>query len=525
MEIQFASFGNPRRKKKLKKAKRSVAKRRKAFKLKTRKKKLKKVKRSAVVAKKRRKKSRRKMHAKKRVKKVHAAKKRRHRRKRKNPESAYGRHPGVAFDPTGLSGAQRKAYGRPVSGKWPTDKEIKALQAKIDKLKKSPTPIGKMGFVRLKGLQTKLVKALASRNKGLTKVAALKAKGFDVSIKESAAKRKKKKSKKGRKSMAKKRKKKKKLKSKARRRRKSRKSRKSRRRVKMVKHAHKKGRKNYKRKTKVSGMLKGGRKGKRVKVKVSALLNPRRKKRKSRRKARMVRHAASDRHYRKGQRAHLSRIKAKFNPLGGPMDGQIRSLTGMGTEEIASLALGGALYSTVNQMVNKYLPASISHMLSSLPVIGPVIVPIAAGMACKFLSEKVPQRQAAKALDMIGEGLVGAAVVGAGVSLGQSVLPMIPGFAPASPALSGINYTPNMNGVFYTPGLSGINYTPNMNGPQMGIMPRLNGMGASADFGAADYGGGAGYTEEHKFSRADFGKDADYGDEDPLDEDNMAGMG
>ncbi len=205
------------------------------------------------------------------------------------------------------------------------------------------------------------------------------------------------------------------------------------------------------------------------------------------------------------------------------MDGQIRSLTGMGTEEIASLALGGALYSTVNQMVNKYLPASISGMVNSIPVLGPVLVPIAAGMACKFLSEKVPQAQVAKALDMIGEGLVGAAVVGAGVSLGQSVLPMIPGFSsPASVPLAGINYTPNMNGVFYTPGLSGINYTPNMGSHQMGIMPRLNGMGASADFGSADYGGGAGYTEDHKFSRADFGKDADYGDEE-IEDDNMCG--
>jgi len=208
------------------------------------------------------------------------------------------------------------------------------------------------------------------------------------------------------------------------------------------------------------------------------------------------------------------------------MDGQIRSLTGLDTEEIASLALGGALYSTVNSMVNKYLPSTISSTMNSIPVLGPVLVPILAGMGIKFLGDKVPQAQVAKALDMVGEGLVGAAIVGAGVSLGQTIMPMIPGLAPAAPAaapLSGVFYTPGMSGINYTPNMSGINYTPNM-----GIMPRLNGaqMGASADFGAADYGGDGGYVEGHKFSRADFGRmgeDADYGDEDPIGEENMCG--
>ena len=39
--------------------------------------------------------------------------------------------------------------------------------------------------------------------------------------------------------------------------------------------------------------------------------------------------------------------------------------------------------------------------------------------------------------------------------------------------------------------MHGINYTPNL-----GTMPQL----------------GAGYTEEHKFSRADFGRGADFGE-------------
>ncbi len=89
----------------------------------------------------------------------------------------------------------------------------------------------------------------------MTKVAALKAKGFDVAIKDYVKKKKKKKSKspKKGKSMAKKKKKKSKTRRKSKSRRRSRRSK----RPKMVTHRHAKGVKEYKRKTKVRGTLKG----------------------------------------------------------------------------------------------------------------------------------------------------------------------------------------------------------------------------------------------------------------------------
>jgi hypothetical protein len=98
--------------------------------------------------------------------------------------------------------------------------------------------------------------------------------------------------------------------------------------------------------------------------------------------------------------------------------------------------------------------------------------------------------------------------------------------------MAGVNYTPTMRGlgnVRYTPnGMRGINYTPEMRG--MGIVPTLNGMGRSPDFGkSADYGGSGGYTEDHRFSKSDFGahamdEDSDEAQtEDDILSDNLSG--
>ena len=216
------------------------------------------------------------------------------------------------------------------------------------------------------------------------------------------------------------------------------------------------------------------------------------------------------------------------------LDAQIQKYTGLTTEEMGSLALGGMFYSTVNGLVATYLPSGISSSLNSVPIVGPALVPILVGIGLKMGADKIPNAQVAKAGDMLAEGLIGAAVVGLGVSFGQ-MLPFLnptpvaaaaPAAAPSTTTTSGVLYTPGMHGINYTPnGMGGVNYTPN----RMGIMPRLNGpqmgfpqLGNSADFGSADYGGGAGYTEANNFSNADFGDDPSEYDE--IDQ-NLGDMG
>lgn len=220
--------------------------------------------------------------------------------------------------------------------------------------------------------------------------------------------------------------------------------------------------------------------------------------RRRRAKTYVHRHSRKTKHIKKGQslsgviyskgrgRKRLkARVKIKFNPLGGAMDARLREWLGHDVEDAGALALGGLVYGLVNSSIAKYLP-SVANMTATVPVVGPGLLPLLVGAVAHKYGGKIT------ALRMIGEGLVGAAIVGMGVAASSKI-----------PGLSGINYTPNMQGINYTPNMQGINYTPNMSG--MGIMPQL---GASPDFGAADYGSG-GYTEGHKFSAADFGDEGD----------------
>jgi len=201
----------------------------------------------------------------------------------------------------------------------------------------------------------------------------------------------------------------------------------------------------------------------------------------------------------KGKKRLKAKMKIKFNPFGGSMKVSVKDLTGYeGYAEPLALLAGGAVYQKVNALLQKYVPAQIQAVTLKIPGVGPALLPILAGVALHMAGKKVPGK-AGEMISLLGEGLIGASVVGAGVSLSQSI-PML--------GLSGINYTP-MSGVNYTPNMSGINYTPMSGASQQ--------LGRSPDFGSADYGGGAGYTQAHPFSNADFGADdeddADYGDE------------
>jgi hypothetical protein len=233
------------------------------------------------------------------------------------------------------------------------------------------------------------------------------------------------------------------------------------------------------------------------------------------------RHASSTKHYKKGQtfsgvayggrrgkkRKQSGRFTFKLNPFGGNMKLDVKKLTGFDSAaEPAALLVGGMLYQKVNSAIQKYVPANIQSMVGGIPFIGSGLLVIAAGIGIKALSEKVPG-EGGKYLGLLGEGLIGAAVVGTGVAASQK-LPWL------STPLAGVQYTP-MSGVQYTP-MSGVQYTP-MSG---GYPPQL-GMGNRADFGAADYGGGAGYTEAQNFSNSDFGADDDSGDDDSEIVDNM----
>lgn len=267
-----------------------------------------------------------------------------------------------------------------------------------------------------------------------------------------------------------------------------------------------KGKKKGKRKSAKRAARKAAKRATRRRVPKRARKAARRgKKRAKRAYPRMIthRHARTVRHlpkgatltgsiHGKGKRKKLrAKVKIRFNPdglLGGKMP-QVKQWTGHEVEDLTALVLGGATYGAINGLIARFAPKQLSDMVLKIPVVGAATLPLLAGALLHRYGGQVPTL--GKWIQLLGEGLVGAAVVGAGVSASQ----MIPGLA--SP-MSGVSYYP-MSGVNYYP-MSGVDYTPNLRGhPQLG---------ARADFGRdADYGGSGGYTEGRPYSPADFGHD------------------
>lgn len=221
----------------------------------------------------------------------------------------------------------------------------------------------------------------------------------------------------------------------------------------------------------------------------------RRKARKSsKRRRRMIshKHGSNVRHIKKGtsfrfkskskrgKRSITVSGRVKVNPYRrNPLADKVKAYTGMSTEELGALALGGAMVPIVNGMISK-VPGASTVVSQINSIVGPQavgsVIPMLVGAALNAVAEHAPiGGQAKKYTRLAGEGLVAAGIIGLAISMSQKYV------GPAL-GLSGINFTPNMRG---------INFTPNM-----GIMPQLNGMGAPGD-----YGGNAGYRQ----SRADFG--------------------
>lgn len=224
-------------------------------------------------------------------------------------------------------------------------------------------------------------------------------------------------------------------------------------------------------------------------------------------------------------------VSVKKNPIfGASLDAKVARQVGVGLNELSIYALAGAGTTSVEKAIAMglaYIPG-VEKVLQPLGASATGVVNLAVATAVhKFINPRLPAGKARQVM----EGLTKAFATLAAANIGKAAVQMIPG-------MSGVIYTPDaLQGINYTPDkMSGINYTPDKMGvypkvtprvmsgavPQMGshrAVPQMGSavpqMGYGPDFGQADYGGGGGYTQEHKFSRADFGE-ANYGDEEPV---------
>ncbi len=188
---------------------------------------------------------------------------------------------------------------------------------------------------------------------------------------------------------------------------------------------------------------------------------------------------------RKGQSVRIKRNPVK-RYSSTKLDSQLEKYTGLHAEEVGSLLIGGALYGTVDSLLQKYIPQAYT-MAAQIPVIGTTAIPLLAAVGVKMLNKgKI------KPVDMVCEGLIGAAIVAMGVQASH----LIPGLAPAAPAqTAGVDYTPG-RGVMMGYARDGadfgnVDFTPGP-GVMMGAQPQLGmqaQMGSSnASRNGADFG-------------------------------------
>ncbi len=170
-----------------------------------------------------------------------------------------------------------------------------------------------------------------------------------------------------------------------------------------------------------------------------------------------------------------------------PMSVAGMKVAGYDPMELAELGVGGLFYGAANSYISPMF-ARIPGLGQMAGMLGGTVPALIVGIGANIISDKIGNRQVKQALEFIGDGLLGAAVVGAGVHLSQTMLPA--GFSGVDyiPAMPGVN--PDYGGVDYTPDggyMSGVDFTPGMS---------LPGQNPDVDFGkyayeqdAADFGG------------------------------------
>lgn len=189
---------------------------------------------------------------------------------------------------------------------------------------------------------------------------------------------------------------------------------------------------------------------------------------------------------RKGQGVYIRR-----NPN---IKAIVEQYSGFKAEELGSLLVGGAVYGSVDGLAAKYLP-QVYAMAAKVPVIGTTVVPAAIGIGFNVLGKKLK----INALSLLGEGILGAAVVAMGIQASH----YLPGIAPAATAgLRGVDFTPGrgvMMGGFSRDGadFGNVDFTP---GPGVMMGELVTGLGQ------AQLGNGAQMGDTWNRDGADFGQ-------------------
>lgn len=231
------------------------------------------------------------------------------------------------------------------------------------------------------------------------------------------------------------------------------------------------------------------------------------------------------------KRKKRRKSRKRKNPIVKISNPSARQLTGHSMNQLGYLAAAGVSVDLVGTLAMKVpgvstLKAKVGEAAPQLQAASGSIITLLLAMGSNVALAKYGRGKAAMHLSEYSKALVAASVV--------KIASAFSGTLTQAVGMAGVNYTP----------LSGVRYTPLSGGPTPQLGYKGEGL-FSADFGkgfdVSDYGGGGGYTDYRRFSKADFGKYAHpqmggvdftpnsqlHGDDSPepvLDQSSMMGM-
>lgn len=274
-------------------------------------------------------------------------------------------------------------------------------------------------------------------------------------------------------------------------------------RKKSKKKKSKKGASVAKRKKSKSKVKRAKRKASRRKIKVIASVGARKKSTsgKIRVKRRLGKGKSVSKSVKKGKKrftVSLKRTNPFFTSEPVPM---VSNLLGVSTNQILIFTLTGISKGLFERGIVEALKyVKLDQHISKVPY-GFDLASIAVGAAVSKFAPKYIPGKTGNVLGEMGKAHTLLAIAGI---LQKLITP----FVAQIPGMSGVMFTPmsggqlgygaDFGGVRFTP-MSGVRFTPMSGHGQMGA-------GQLGQYDVSDYGGGGGYTEDRKFSPADFGR-------------------
>lgn len=165
---------------------------------------------------------------------------------------------------------------------------------------------------------------------------------------------------------------------------------------------------------------------------------------------------------------------------------QLKEFTGLDATQFGGLLAGGALYGSIDRALARLSPG-LYQTFFSIPVIGNALPALVTGILVKIANKHLLKKNSM--IDIVAEGLIGAAAVAMGSQAGSGIVSSIPGLS----GYGAVDFTrgPGVMNGYARDGadFGAVDYTPGMGqAPQLGMNAQMGRDPGNPDFGEIPQG-------------------------------------